>query len=626
MKEIKLDAFSLFVILLVVLVISMVFINWFFVYPSSFSRDEGFVSFQNNKSALEYVNIPQYSSTKTKIAKIYDNIFLDTENGNLIEVDSTTYTNASDSSGSSIRKIWITGRDNAGNPVTSYNAVVGANGVIRATDTSESIKKFANSMTPYIYKSNSAYTARNYVIYVPYNDTTFLHTITISNESINPITYKHSNSIVYSHPTMSGQVKIRNTISGAIHQLSGSPIQDTDVSNNSLVILPLYDPSQNVFQMSHNTFFNPLNGHFIIKSMSNNSPVIRVYNRLNRNITTTYKTTNKETTIQNVVFTSWNRQDISGNKICVYLGDGMKTIIMIIEPTTDNASFQIFKVYRFGANGTLDTELARVSSPIATSEPPKPAIEPPISTINPPPLDKDSISDYYKWYWYWNTNGGSDMNKNYSEDYLLKTQIIPPVCPSCPMCPSGGTCTNCNGIGGSGISQDAINGNVLGKGNVLYKTGSGVTRIGENVVNGTVGIGKDVVGGTVGLGKEVVGGTVGLGKEVVGGTVGLGKEIVGSTIGLGKEVVGGAVGLGKEVVGGTVGLVKDAASGILNAGRPVQLNDMNRSGYNNSYGGQTQGSTTQSAVTDQYSYYGARPVTGSTNYMPITADFSKFGR
>ena len=37
-----------------------------------------------------------------------------------------------------------------------------------------------------------------------------------------------------------------------------------------------------------------------------------------------------------------------------------------------------------------------------------------------------------------------------SEDYILKTQIVPPVCPSCPSCPKEVTCTNCGGQGGSG--------------------------------------------------------------------------------------------------------------------------------------------------------------------------------
>jgi hypothetical protein len=30
--------------------------------------------------------------------------------------------------------------------------------------------------------------------------------------------------------------------------------------------------------------------------------------------------------------------------------------------------------------------------------------------------------------------------------------------------------------------------------------------------------------------------------------------------------------------------------------------------------------------TDQYSYYGALPSKGNSNYMPVTADFSSFGK
>lgn len=611
MKEIKLDSFSLFLILLVVLVISMVFMNWFFVYPSN----EGFVSFQQNKNPLENVSIPQYSSTKTKIVKIYDNIFMDAENGNLIEVDGTRYTTTVDNSGSSIQKIWIASRENAGNPFTTYSTVTGAQGVIQTTDTSESKKAFVNSMTPFMYKSNSTNTNRNYVVYIPYNDTTFIHTITITDESVSPKIYVNANSVMYYHPTNIGNLNISGDDANTTFQMGTTPNPDTDASNNSFVILPQYDTSQNIFQMSKNTFLNTTNGHFIIKSNST-PPVVTVYNRSKQDVTTTYNTTSKESSIANVTFASWNTLDTDGNKMILYMGAGMKTVITIIEPSADGASFQIFKAYRFGANGTLDTEL----TPNTSS-----SIDPPSSVINPPSLDKDSISDYYKWYWYWNTTGGSDMtSKNYSEDYLLKTQIVPPVCPSCPMCPNGGTCTNCNGIGGSGVNTNNIIGNVVGRGNNSL---GGVT---NNAIDTTGNLLYNTGTGAVGLGKDAVGGAVGLGRDAVGGAVGLGREVVGGTVGLGREAVGGAVGLATGAVGGAVGLVRDAAGGILNAGNPVQLNDVNRSGYSNSYGGQGQGQgqggTNQSSVTDPYSYYGARPVTGPSNYMPITADFSRFGR
>jgi hypothetical protein len=79
-----------------------------------------------------------------------------------------------------------------------------------------------------------------------------------------------------------------------------------------------------------------------------------------------------------------------------------------------------------------------------------------------PSLDS-IISDYYKKYW--NSNlPATTINgvKQYSNDFLLKTQIIPPICPSCPQLPTNVTCNNCgqNGGGGSSFLHDISNNDV----------------------------------------------------------------------------------------------------------------------------------------------------------------------
>ena len=52
-----------------------------------------------------------------------------------------------------------------------------------------------------------------------------------------------------------------------------------------------------------------------------------------------------------------------------------------------------------------------------------------------------------------------DFNLN---DYILKTQIVPPVCPTCPACNNcSGTCTNCGGNGGSGTLKIDGSSNVI---------------------------------------------------------------------------------------------------------------------------------------------------------------------
>ncbi len=58
------------------------------------------------------------------------------------------------------------------------------------------------------------------------------------------------------------------------------------------------------------------------------------------------------------------------------------------------------------------------------------------------------------------SNEKTDNKCEPSEDYLLKTQIVPPVCPTCPPCPacnkdsSKDTCSSCGGQGGNGTLDE----------------------------------------------------------------------------------------------------------------------------------------------------------------------------
>jgi hypothetical protein len=65
-------------------------------------------------------------------------------------------------------------------------------------------------------------------------------------------------------------------------------------------------------------------------------------------------------------------------------------------------------------------------------------------------------------YWYLqimsNTNNydkDKDISDIFSDDYFLKSEIVPPVCPQCPNCPSSntGVCSSCGGCGGNGTER-----------------------------------------------------------------------------------------------------------------------------------------------------------------------------
>ena len=215
-----------------------------------------------------------------------------------------------------------------------------------------------------------------------------------------------------------------------------------------------------------------------------------------------------------------------------------------------------------------------------------------------------------------------------SEDYILKTQIVPPVCPSCPMCPGDVTCSNCGGNGGCGTKDK--DGKSMVKDEPKKEVVKQVVDQNGNIISETVGevtdLARDTATGAVDLGKETVGGAVGLGRETVGGALGLGREIVGGTVGLGREIVGGATGLVGNIAGGITGLVRDAGSGAVSVLTPQQQQmqqQQQRQGGRMAYQ-QVGGSQGQYYGTNNnYTRYGALPEKQSY-FIPRTADFSAF--
>ena len=316
--------------------------------------------------------------------------------------------------------------------------------------------------------------------------------------------------------------------------------------------------------------------------------------------------------------------------------NGKKTLVVVIQKNS-NGYYKIFNLARFGENGVETGSGIQSYSQSAKK-------------TDDIPVGNDDKSEYYKWYWYWNTVGGK--NVPLSQDYILKTQIVPPVCPACPSCNTGAGCMNCGGIGGSG-TLNPQGGSMVYDGNgsfsdFLSRAGSNAVGLAKDTVGGAVGLAKDTVGGAVGLVKDTVGGTVGLAKDTIGGTVGLAKDTVGGTVGLAKDTVGGTVGLAKNAVSGTVGLAEDTVGGTVgiaknavgSIGGLFSMNSINSTqtspGTNQTSNAtvaqpqqqQNQNISGSYAIGPQnpYTYNGTLSDKPSSNYIPITADFSKFGR
>ena len=238
-----------------------------------------------------------------------------------------------------------------------------------------------------------------------------------------------------------------------------------------------------------------------------------------------------------------------------------------------------------------------------------------------------------------NKEDKSEKNIHENEDYILKTQIVPPVCPTCPTCPDMPekvSCTNCGGNGGSG-TKDAE-----GKSLVLdekdYKPTAETNPLSEtvkatgNLADKTISTGDALV-------RDTASGATGLAKDTVTGATGLAKDTVTGATGIAKDTVTGATGLLKDTATGATDLLRDFGSGVKDVltmnktqvnNRQSQNVGLPPAGSQNQSNRQTDNGNIPMVLGTNNQYSGAQPtrtqITSPSSYIPITADFSAFGR
>jgi hypothetical protein len=712
MKGIKLTPLLLFVLLLVVLVISVAF--------GKMGNTEGFVAFQKEKSPLDKVWIPQYSKNE-QVHKLNDNMFFDSRNGNLIELDAEEYSemanaptqlpatntapptdatqpyakdtamiittagvetavrtaapfikeiadkkmglhmipgsvgapdvqgaqsapetaaevkaaadakaaaevkaaadakttaaakNASDAKAAadakSVQAVLDAAKAAAASsgksePLTNMVDTTGititrviisprngqsstiydiAPADVAPRDTNESKNtSVSSSYKSWKYESQCANTSKKTVFYIPWKENTYI--IIVDKTANNP----YSLCMFGPNNEVGHKIFSKQDIAEIYSQTM------LDEKTNSAISEPLYK-DQSVYKISKNVAYDIQRGNTVILP-SGQGEQASVYNRDGVKVDLSVIKPDEKVSISSVSFSPWIIK--IGDKTAGFCMPHKDTTVICI--LSDNGTPALINVKRFTATG-VDLEGVQQS------------------------VDKPA----------------TDVSE--SSDYILKTQIVPPVCPTCPACPDNVTCTNCGGQGGSGtlatdgksmVGDQAPETNGKRQGGLVRQVVSDTTGLARDVVSGTDDLVRDAASGTAGLAKDAVGGTVGLAKDAVGGTVGLAKDAVGGTVGLAKDVVGGTVGLAKDTVSGATGLLTGAVSGVAGLFKPnptqlqnnqpqFQNNAMNNPIQSSSgrrggpYGGQTIDNTT---------YYGALPDRPSANYMPITADFSAFSR
>jgi hypothetical protein len=296
----------------------------------------------------------------------------------------------------------------------------------------------------------------------------------------------------------------------------------------------------------------------------------------------------------------------------MYWPSGDNTILVVFKNYLETGLIRPVKCRRFTRDG-----LYGAAAPAATATAASAATAAPPAAAVATGENSELLDAFSRWYIYFNANA---VGSGDSSDYLLKTQIVPPVCPACPGCQ--GVCTSCGGNGGSGtLASD--NNSLAFKGNTAAQTSNGTSTSNNTLVGSTGSFLNNAVDAT---------------GNVANKTIDTAGNVVNKTIDTAGNVVGKTFDTATNLVGKTF----DAAGNLLES--TANRLGADRTGYYQSYGGPKNTSTSANAVgyrpgsnstgvstlpnsnpQDPYSYNGALQSKGG-NYMSITADFSKFGR
>ena len=341
----------------------MLFMNWRLFKKNK----ESFVNFQNNNPSTygSMIYIPQYSSDATyKVISLYDNLYFDHKNGNLIEVNSTSCapnssaTACTDKTGASISEIFIIPR--SGESVTIYpSSSVNPDGSIPSYSTKESLTKtITPSYNQFSYRTKCPHTDKYQVFYISWNLDTYIYLVNITPAS-------NGKSIKVFYITPDGLINTQTTNNVDLPPfLTGSQSYPsvTDPKDNTTYMVPKYlGGAVSVYQVAQNILYDSKNGNLIlvdlISSAANvpaatSSPSYTVYSRSGNGSTTSSPVDN--TPLQNIVdklnvFTVFDKK---GGMVLVFAYK-TNTVISTIIPRKSEKSYYLEKTVRFNNTGVV---------------------------------------------------------------------------------------------------------------------------------------------------------------------------------------------------------------------------------------------------------------------------------
>jgi hypothetical protein len=460
--------------------------------------------------------------------------------------------------------------------------------------------------------NNGAYN----IFYITWDKDTYIHIID-NNQRIHLATFLFSpnnqpKSFYYSNNKMINRhVDLQNYI------------PDNDVANNTMVIEPMYDSNKKIHQLSHYVKYDLNNSNLIIVKenlnvlwVSDINNHVTIINKNNQNANNVSNNSKPNISSNSSSFNPYIEPDFLGQKVILYIPNNEKVLIALISFNDNTLSnYVLANVYRFDLNGLQSGNQANNQDNNQTNQ------------NNQMNQNNNPLSNYYNSSFNLPVNScNSNMQNNVQNaiqntiqnnmqdttqnimqnmnDYILKTQIVPPVCPTCPTCPSIGTCTNCGGNGGSGTLTQTGNSMIAdNSNNNLSKT---------TQTQQTIQTNPDTIGGTVT-------GVANAGAGAVTGIANAGADVI-------TGVANAGAGVANNLISTTGSILKPGQSNYNMYGQSQSSGSSTGQNQRSTPGYTPSGLGTNNQYNDPYSYYGQLPAKGITNYVPVTADFSRFGR
>ena len=426
-------------IILIILIISIVLWNIF--YPKKL---EGFISFEYEKAG-QLVWLPQYTTkTEKTIFSIYDNIFFDHKNGNLIEVDSSrkTSTGVIDRSGISITNIYIAARN--GRSSTTIPSQGTSAGAVVPFDTLEGLKNNLEPIYDYFSYSTKGTNTKPYqVFYISSGTRTYLHVIELNgyeysgrfrNTAARENFHKPDKNIItylFDSNNLTA-TKSYPTVNSLPERSIDARVLNADISNKNTFVDSVYqDGKYSLYQITPFVKYDYKNGNILIWNNSPKKEKYTIYNRTSSTMMTAGQKMDNGIAANTPLSSSFFTDNNKG--IVIVLAYNTQTVISIINLDASNGKYSISYCVQFNEDGVVTT----TSTPTSTSTTDPSGNNRNTSTTDPSgttnPCSKVCNDDLScKWYWYFHTLGGGDTsdmctgdNKYFNEDYLLKTEISP---------------------------------------------------------------------------------------------------------------------------------------------------------------------------------------------------------